>query len=163
MIKSVMIGTAITGLALASVAPASAQTTIVETEWNAPSVPLDAPVVRQTQYRSGVYVVPAPAPVYEAPAYEAPAYETRPVPRVYQRDIYENRPGYYRRPAAVIPPAPIPGGTIRTRVEPVYPAEAVPEYRPRQDSVSYCMSQFRTYDPASGTYLGYDGLRYPCP
>jgi len=31
------------------------------------------------------------------------------------------------------------------------------------DDVAYCMQQFRSYDPASGTYLGYDGLRHPCP
>ena len=31
------------------------------------------------------------------------------------------------------------------------------------DAVSYCMQRFRSYDPASGTYLGYDGLRHPCP
>ncbi|MGH6739994.1 MAG: BA14K family protein, partial [Bradyrhizobium sp.] len=23
--------------------------------------------------------------------------------------------------------------------------------------------RYRSYDPASGTYLGYDGLRHPCP
>jgi len=27
----------------------------------------------------------------------------------------------------------------------------------------YCMRRFRSYDPASGTYLGYDGIRHPCP
>lgn len=31
------------------------------------------------------------------------------------------------------------------------------------DAVGYCMSRFKSYDPASGTYLGYDGLRHPCP
>lgn len=31
------------------------------------------------------------------------------------------------------------------------------------NTVSYCMSRFKSYDPASGTYLGYDGLRHPCP
>jgi hypothetical protein len=31
------------------------------------------------------------------------------------------------------------------------------------DAVAYCMQRFRSYDPASGTYLGYDGLRHPCP
>ena len=30
-------------------------------------------------------------------------------------------------------------------------------------AVRYCMSRFKSYDPASGTYLGYDGLRHPCP
>ena len=28
---------------------------------------------------------------------------------------------------------------------------------------AYCSQRFRSYDPASGTYLGYDGLRHPCP
>jgi hypothetical protein len=31
------------------------------------------------------------------------------------------------------------------------------------DEVAYCQQRFRSYDPASGTYLGYDGLRHPCP
>jgi len=31
------------------------------------------------------------------------------------------------------------------------------------DSPTYCASRFRSYDPTSGTYLGYDGLRHPCP
>jgi hypothetical protein len=29
--------------------------------------------------------------------------------------------------------------------------------------VSYCMQRFKSYDPRSGTYLGYDGNRHPCP
>ena len=29
--------------------------------------------------------------------------------------------------------------------------------------VGYCMRRFRSYDPRSGTYLGFDGLRHPCP
>jgi hypothetical protein len=28
---------------------------------------------------------------------------------------------------------------------------------------NYCAQRYRTYDPGSGTYLGYDGLRHPCP
>jgi hypothetical protein len=31
------------------------------------------------------------------------------------------------------------------------------------DSVAYCAQRFKSYDPASGTYLGYDGQRHPCP
>lgn len=26
-----------------------------------------------------------------------------------------------------------------------------------------CAARYASYDPASGTYLGYDGLRHPCP
>ncbi len=29
--------------------------------------------------------------------------------------------------------------------------------------VAYCMRRFKSYDPASGTYLGFDGMRHPCP
>jgi hypothetical protein len=28
---------------------------------------------------------------------------------------------------------------------------------------SYCARRYRSYDPATGTYLGYDGARHPCP
>ena len=32
-----------------------------------------------------------------------------------------------------------------------------------QQNVAYCAQRFRSYDPASGTYLGTDGYRHPCP
>jgi hypothetical protein len=28
---------------------------------------------------------------------------------------------------------------------------------------AYCAQRYRSYDPASGTFLGVDGLRHPCP
>jgi hypothetical protein len=31
------------------------------------------------------------------------------------------------------------------------------------DSVAYCMQRYKSYDAASGTYLGFDGQRHPCP
>lgn len=31
------------------------------------------------------------------------------------------------------------------------------------DAVAYCSQRFKSYDPASGTYLGYDGNRHSCP
>jgi len=31
------------------------------------------------------------------------------------------------------------------------------------DGVAYCMQTYRSYDPQSGTYLGNDGQRHPCP
>lgn len=31
------------------------------------------------------------------------------------------------------------------------------------DAEAYCMRRYRSYDPASGTYLNNDGNRYPCP
>ena len=34
---------------------------------------------------------------------------------------------------------------------------------PDPSAVAYCKQKYRSYDPASGTYLGYDGVRHPCP
>jgi hypothetical protein len=31
------------------------------------------------------------------------------------------------------------------------------------DSAVACMRRFKSYEPRSGTYLGYDGYRHPCP
>jgi BA14K-like protein len=48
---------------------------------------------------------------------------------------------------------------------PVYapaPAYAAPAYGGGDDE-AYCMQRYRSYDPASGTYLNNDGNRYPCP
>jgi BA14K-like protein len=41
--------------------------------------------------------------------------------------------------------------------------QPVPVEGPVVGDASYCAQRFRSYDPASGTYLGYDGLRHPCP
>lgn len=41
---------------------------------------------------------------------------------------------------------------------------AVPLAQSQSDADdAYCEQRFRSYDPASGTYLGYDGQRHPCP
>jgi hypothetical protein len=41
--------------------------------------------------------------------------------------------------------------------------EPPPYAGPPRDEIAYCMSRFKSYDPRSGTYLGYDGYRHPCP
>lgn len=41
--------------------------------------------------------------------------------------------------------------------------QAVPVEGPVAVDASYCAQRYRSYDPASGTYLGFDGLRHPCP
>src|SRR4029077_11523155 len=45
---------------------------------------------------------------------------------------------------------------------PYPPAAYGPGYSPAPDKgvdASYCVSRYRSYDPATGTYMGYDGLR----
>ena len=44
-----------------------------------------------------------------------------------------------------------------------YEDEPVYEVAPQSGADEYCAQRYRSYDPASGTYLGYDGVRHPCP
>jgi BA14K-like protein len=45
-----------------------------------------------------------------------------------------------------------------------YPPAYGPGYYPAPaGDPSYCARRYRSYDPATGTYLGYDGVRHPCP
>ena len=46
---------------------------------------------------------------------------------------------------------------------PGYAVAPGPVYVAPGGDVASCAARFRSYDPASGTYLGYDGLRHPCP
>jgi hypothetical protein len=39
---------------------------------------------------------------------------------------------------------------------------AAPAYVGEGDD-AYCAQRYRSYDPRSGTFLGYDGARHPCP
>ena len=70
-------------------------------------------------------------------------------------------PGYYPDDSSVYAD---PGYS-----EPVYSDQSAPydDAGPQVvnggDSTAYCEQTYRSYDPASGTYLGYDGLRHPCP
>jgi len=44
------------------------------------------------------------------------------------------------------------------------PYAAAPAYSGAgEGDPGYCAQRFRSYDPSSGTYLGYDGQRHPCP
>jgi hypothetical protein len=40
---------------------------------------------------------------------------------------------------------------------------AIANSQARADAVAYCSQRYKSYDPASGTYMGYDGYRHPCP
>jgi hypothetical protein len=43
-----------------------------------------------------------------------------------------------------------------------YPVETGVMVSSAGGDASYCAQRYRSYDPASGTYLGFDGLRHPC-
>jgi hypothetical protein len=35
--------------------------------------------------------------------------------------------------------------------------------RQYDDAVEYCMRRFRSYNPETGYYIGFDGQPHPCP
>ena len=70
------------------------------------------------------------------------------------RPYYYYPPAYYY-PGPVYAPAPVYGPP------PAY--YEAPPGPPAGDAYSYCARRYRSYDPASGTFLGNDGVRHPCP
>jgi hypothetical protein len=65
--------------------------------------------------------------------------------------IIASQPHYYYGPGYYYGPPP-----------PYYPAPYY--YRPAgpPDWEAYCASRYRSFDPYTGTYMGYDGVRRPC-
>lgn len=130
-------------------APAEAQTA------QAGSAALAAPQSDQLQTS---YVQWRGRPYYGRPYYGRP---------YYGRPYYGRPYGYYRRDnwgdaaaagALGLAAGAIIGGAIAQQQQqaPVYAA-------PNRSAVGYCAQRYRSYDPASGTYLGRDGRRHPCP
>jgi hypothetical protein len=92
------------------------------------------------------------------------------------KEFIERRRGkaVEQKPAAVEekPAAKQSEGVAPVNSKPaIKPAETVPlpkrvEDAPRERAKSpddrYCFEHYRSYDPASGTYTGYDGQRRPC-
>jgi hypothetical protein len=89
-------------------------------------------------------------PGYAPPPAAAPGYAGGPPPAAVA-------PGYAGGP----PPGAAPGYAGGP------PPGNAPDYAggPGQgnSAAAYCAQRFRSYDPRSGTYLGTDGLRHPCP
>ncbi len=42
------------------------------------------------------------------------------------------------------------------------PPAYAPVYGARADWIAYCSSKYRSFNPATGLYLGYDGQYHPC-
>ena len=58
----------------------------------------------------------------------------------------------------------IGGAIANSEAGPVPPGVPVGNVYGRDpNDVQYCASRYRSYDPASGTFLANDGMRYSCP
>ena len=65
--------------------------------------------------------------------------------------------------AHISPTAAAASSHLRAARPPIGGAIASQQAQAADNAVAYCAQRFRSYDPASGTYLGYDGMRHPCP
>ena len=74
----------------------------------------------------------------------------------YYGDNYAYDSGYYGDSYAYDT-----GGTYSTGIPLVSFDQAAPVAV--GGDASYCAQRYRSWDPASGTYLGFDGMRHPCP
>jgi len=57
----------------------------------------------------------------------------------------------------------LPGFAIGAAIGGMMGAAAAPPPRYYGRSVEWCMRHYRSYDPRSETYMGYDGYRHQCP
>lgn len=84
----------------------------------------------------------------------------------YRRGYYGRGRGYGGAGVAAgiagLAAGAIIGGAIASQAQPA-PVYGGPPPGYEGDPVAYCMSRFKSYDPGSGTYLGFDGYRHPCP
>jgi hypothetical protein len=81
----------------------------------------------------------------------------------YPRYGYYGRPYYYRRNRGSAAAAGALGLAAGAIIGGAIASQQAQAAQSQQSAVAYCMQRFRSYDPASGTYLGYDGRRHPCP
>ena len=129
---------ALTGCAvLASVGPASAQWYGPGWGWGWGPGALAAGVVGGAlAAATSPFWAPGYYDYYPGYAY-APAYAA---PR-----FYDYSPGYTYGPAYTAP------------------STVVVQSAANSGNVAYCEARFRSYNPSTGMYLGYDGVHHPCP
>ncbi len=114
-----------------------------------------------------------PSPIAQVQAGQvATSYAQLRVRRYYSEEpryYYDRRPRTYVRRdrgnaaaagiAGLAAGALIGGAIASQQAQAAAPTYVVPD----QNAVAYCAQRYRSYDPASGTFLGYDGVRRSCP
>ena len=78
----------------------------------------------------------------------------------YAPGYYDYAPGYAYGPAYATPGYYdyAPGYTYAPA-----PSTVVVQGGPDSGSVASCETRFRSYNPSTGMYMGYDGQEHPCP
>jgi len=96
----------------------------------------------------------------------------QPAPSYYNQG-YPDNPGYWDQrgyrddgfapfdaAAGVVDGAVNTAGAIATA--PFRAMDGNRSYAMMQGDASYCAQRYRSFDPQSGTFMGYDGRRHPC-
>jgi hypothetical protein len=101
----------------------------------------------------------AMGPGYRAPTYYNQRYQDQ--RRRYRRDdgYWDNGFAPLDAAAGVVDGAVDTAGAIATAP---FRAMEGGSYAMMQGDANYCAQRYRSYDPRSGTFMGYDGRRHPC-
>jgi hypothetical protein len=84
------------------------------------------------------------------------------VDRYYGGPRYGYDRGYYRRDRGAAAAAGIAGLAAGAIIGGALANQAAQAQVVDQNYIAYCSQKYRSFDPASGTYLGYDGERHAC-
>ncbi len=124
------------------------------------------PVYSQPVYSQPVYSQPVYGePVYAQPVYDEPQYSGTDPYRVEPQERQIRRPlNHYQQPQPYSQPRhKNHGPKVVTYDETIGGGGYGGSYEPWSESwMNYCSSKFRSFDPRTGTYKGYDGLRHFC-
>lgn len=165
-------------LSLTPLAQAEARPTGVPIQHAVASGTGDLPLVNVQHYRHhgpppGYYRHRGPPPGYWGPPRHHRGYH-RPPPRHWRgpppRGVWVPAPPpppryYYRSHRSYDPGAAAAAGVVGLAAGALLGSALTAQAAPPPHSnswLSYCASKYRSFDPASGTYLGYDGRRHPC-
>jgi len=112
-------------------------------------------------HAAGPTTVQAPPPPGWRPGPYRPGWRPPPPPRHarWGNPYWRNGGWYYRDNSG----AWVAAGIIGAAIGAAAISAAQQNAQRQQDAVAYCMQRFRSYNPRTGTYTGYDGLQHPCP
>ena len=140
---------------------------------SAPAQVYSAPVYSTQVYAAPIYS----APVYSAPVYSAPAYSSYSRDAVYAPANSGYDDSYNARSVSYSDgygngsygngyvdgrynPGYVPRGLMDVAVAP--PLVTTPSLEVRTAHLDYCIARYRSFDPATGTFLADDGYRHYC-
>jgi hypothetical protein len=116
------------------------------------SATIASPVLAQDSAMGPGYRYRQPAPTYYDQGYRNDGY--------WDNGQYDTGFAPLDAAAGVVNGAVNTAGAVATA--PFRAMEGDQSYAMMQGDASYCAQRYRSFDPQSGTFMGYDGRRHPC-